>query len=238
VYFSEAKDIKPSFNANAPLWSATLETQDSKIIDISFLEVKWTINDNVYEEILTYLNDGGDEYIVGTIFTKDAELESHFWGCIKGASFTQKFLAILKLLIWGEPISITHSEEQEFEKRGREIEDTSGTGAFNVKECKKSCAENYINKPSFSLVDRQEIEGCHQKCVRDYDCGEFLRCNAYVSDGGCGIKEMHFETKGGNYIVKININPKDGKIITEGSSINNKDIRVIKEEGNFYSFRI
>lgn len=264
------------FDSVQTLWSSTLENENGERLTVSFLRFNWTEKgeetimfngednktilppkDIHKSAVVTYLEKEGKKYLSDSVGRKDdISYESHFWGCLKGASVPQKFLSILELLIGKRPFSITPSEEEAFEKEGKKITNTPGTGAFNSKNCYDSCLKKHEDKLKGGPLSPEEAEiirECKNECVTKFKCGVLASCNNYGLDGHCGIKEMDLiffeKDKKEIFEIELKVEPTSGEVMLgiiktrdpskgiSGTIVKEEELKIIEEIGDIYGGR-
>lgn len=165
-----------------------LQDEDGRDFSLSFLEFKW--NEEDIEKILEvpYFTDNGQDGLLldGMIIVEDISYKEHFWGCIDGAKFSDKFKYFFQALFG--TLKLNFEEEQEFEAEGRLIEDTSGTGAYNSKECYEVCLQSYKQ----NLMKKDYVD-CTNDCVSQFNCGTEKIWNSITSDGDVGLEAVYLE---------------------------------------------
>ncbi len=189
-------ELDSEFDSIREKYSLNLEGENGKLFTFSFLEFSWIEGEEKKIEIFSYLTDNGADGILGGMpaLVKDITYKQHFWGCLDGASFTQKFGAIFELLIGKNPIYVSVEEEQEFEAEARTITATPGTGAYNTNKCLELCYERYPLEERWRNKDIQfgeQVRDCENNCTLKFNCGIEEKLNSLAPDGAVGIKRVY-----------------------------------------------
>ncbi|HJX50731.1 MAG TPA: hypothetical protein VJ438_04680 [Candidatus Nanoarchaeia archaeon] len=243
------------FSSIKQVWGATLVTKEGEI-RLGLNKYDFVLNNKSKSIILGKVSDKDETYLFDSLIWKpyeDSEGENYLMGCLSGTSFTQKFSSLLQMLMGRKPFSITRAEEEEFEKEGRVIENTPGTGAYNLRRCQEDCHTQYnlgIDVENCDIVatclrTRSDITNfweCQDKCVLQFNCGSITTCNNLAEDGSCAIKQVDLWASSKEnkfqYQISLYFDVKSGlaiKAVINGEKVNKNNI--IEQDATSYYFR-
>lgn len=240
ILYSEAIPDPNKFDSITQVWDATLVINDREI-RLGLNEYNFTFNYTNKSIILGRLSDSKETYLIDSILYlpyEDSKIETYYLGCLDGASFSQKFGELFKILFGGKPYSISYKEEQEFEKEGRAIENTPGTGAYNAKACTKNCMEQrsegdceIASNCPMTKEQRDAFEKCLDDCTMKFKCGDVVKCNNFAPDGSCVIKQVDLWVSQEHipYQISLYFNAKTGLI--DKAVVNGKKTNKVIEQG-------
>jgi hypothetical protein len=182
--YSYSSEFSSEFDSINILWNAQFKDSEGNIYNLSAKEFILNNERFVVFSSGKYLEGNYStliEPLDHPMFRFNEKEKDHFFGCLKGASFSEGFAMIFRSIFLGENPSLllTNKEENEFEAEGRRIENTPGTAVFNLNQCMTNC-EDKGNTRSFK-------SSCNNDCVKQYNCGTEIICSSFDSEGNCEL---------------------------------------------------